>query len=373
MLSVKGEKPVKRCRQEAVVVERVRIIQTAEREGVSAAAREHQCSRTTVYALCRRYEAAGLAGLCNRPRGPREPVVEELAELIVAVKLEGLHRSTAKVQQLVEERYGWRVSRQTVWRVLSTRGLARVIDREPLQRFERPHPNELWQLDLKEDVRTGAGTAHLLAVVDDATRFCLGGEWIRRKTEPAVLGALARVLRQCGVPEAILTDRGTVFFGPATRQAGLTTYQLALDALGVRACFAKPYKPRTKGKVEKFIQFVQRDFIREKADTVRDLAELNARWAGWVRWYNEQRPHASVGDLPPARHYQASRRAAPAELETLLRVHVPRKVARDGTISLRGQRYALPADLIGRHVWVGLLGDEIIVEHGGRTIATFGG
>jgi len=207
--------------------------------------------------------------------------------------------------------------------------------------------------------------------VDDATRFCLGGGWVRRKNEPAVLGELARVFRQWGLPDAVLSDRGAVFYGPATRQAGLTTYQLSLEALGTRACFAKAYKPRTKGKVEKFIQFVERDFIREVADQVTDLADLNRRWAEWVRWYNEQRPHSSLGNLPPARRYQASRRAAPVELERLLQVEVMRKVARDCTISLGGQRYLLPADLIGRHVWVGVLGDQISVEHAGRTVMTF--
>ena len=48
-------------------------------------------------------------------------------------------------------------------------------------------------------------------MIADASRYCLGGEWISRKCEPAVLGALARVLRRFGLPEAILTDRDSVF------------------------------------------------------------------------------------------------------------------------------------------------------------------
>jgi len=187
----------------------------------------------------------------------------------------GPHRSTSKIRQLLAERYGWRVSRQTVWRVLSARGLARVVDREPLQRFERPQPNQLWQMDLKEDVPTPAGKAHLLAIVDDASRFCLGGHWLESKAEAPVLGALARVLRRFGLPQAILSDRASVFYGPASRTSGLTTYQLALDALGVKARFARPYKPRTKGKVEKFIQFVNQDFLAEVKGKVRDVADLN--------------------------------------------------------------------------------------------------
>jgi len=364
---------VKGLRQEAAVIERLQVVVLAQQEGISEAARRFACSRTTVYKLLSRFERGGLEGLVNRPRGPQAPLAPEAEELIVELKVHGPHRSSSKIQQLLEERYGFSVSRQTVWRVLSSRGLARLVDREPLQRFQRPQPNQLWQMDFKEDVATPAGKAHLLAVIDDASRFCLGGEWIPRKSEPQVLGALGRVLRRFGLPEAILTDRDTVFYGPASRQSGLTTYQMALEAMGVRAVFAKPYKPRTKGKVEKFIQFVIHDFLAEVKDQVQDVADLNRRWEAWLPWYNERRPHASLGEVPPAQRFSASRRAAPADLERLLRVEVMRKVARDCTISLRGKRYELPAALIGRHVWVGQLGDQLTIEHAGRIVATYVG
>lgn len=362
---------MERLRQEARVIERFQIVQRAREEGVMAAARAYQCSRTTVYQLMARYEREGLRGLMNRPRGPQAPIREEIRQAIIELKTNGLHRSTAKLQQLLEEEYGWPVSRQTVWRVLSERGLARLVEREPLQRFERPQPNQLWQMDLKEEVRIRSGKVHLLAVVDDATRYCLGGEWIASKAEPAVLGALAKVLEQHGLPEAILTDRGSVFYGPATRQAGLTTYQLALETLGMKAIFARPYKARTKGKVEKFIQTVAHDFLREVRLEEMALAELNDRWEQWMSWYNERRPHASLGDLPPARRFRPSRRPAPPELRKLLQVEASRKVRRDATISVRGQVYAVPPDLIGRHVWVGHLGDTVTIEHGGQILATY--
>jgi transposase InsO family protein len=365
------EEALRGIRQEAGVIERIKIIEAAREQGVSAAARHYGCSRTTVYALLRRHRQQGLEGLLNQPRGPRLPMGEDIVELIVACKLHGLHRSTAKIQQLVQEETGLRVSRQSVWRVLSGRGLARLTDREPLHRFERPQANDLWQMDLKEDVSTPAGKAHLLAMIDDSSRFCLGGEWIASKGQAAVLGALAKVLRQWGLPQAILTDRATVFYGPATAKAGLTTYQLALEALGVTASFAKAYKPRTKGKVEKFIQFVIRDFLKEVEGKVRDVGELNQYWQAWLPWYNERRPHASLGDLPPARRFHASARPAPAELERLLQVEVSRRGARDCSISVQGKRYAVPADLIGRHVWVGVLGNTLTIEHAGKTIATY--
>ena len=358
-------------RQEARVVERFRIIEVAEAESVTEAARRYGCSRTTVYKLLARYRQGGLRALMNRPRGPREPIPEEVVELVVELKASAPHRATSKVQQLLGERYGIRLSRQSIWRILSARGLARIMDPEPLVRFERPQPNQLWQMDLKEDLVFPFGRAHLLCVIDDASRWCVGGRWITDKKEPTVLGALAAILERAGLPEAILTDRDTLFYGPATRQTGLTTYQLGMEALGVKTTFAKAYKPRTKGKIEKFIGFVERDFIWEVKDQVGSLADLQDRWDRWCQWYCHRRPHSSLGDLPPAHRYQASRRAAPAELRKLLQVEISRLVRRDATISLRGQRFAVPPELMGKHVWVGLLGGDITIEHAGRTVATY--
>ena len=358
-------------RQEATVIARLRIIEVAERESVTEAARRFSCSRTTVYGLLARYQRGGLLGLANQPRGSHEGIPEEVVELVVALKASAPHRASTKVQQLLWERYEIELSRQSIWRILSARGLARVSDPEPIGRFERPHPNQLWQMDLKEDVSFSFGTAHLLTLLDDASRYCLGGVWIRDKREYTVLGAVATLLERVGLPEAILTDRASVFYGPPSRQRGLTTYQQALAALGIKATFARPYKPRTKGKVEKFIQFLERDFIWEHQHDLLDFPPLQRAWEEWYDWYNQRRPHASLGGRPPATRYTPSQRAAPAELRRLLAVETLRSVRRDATISLDGRPYAVPPEFMGKHVWVGRLGDDITIEHAGRVVARY--
>lgn len=59
-------------RQEALIAERFRIVDCAERESVTEAPRRFACSRTTVYKLLARYRQGGLLVLANRPRGPKE-------------------------------------------------------------------------------------------------------------------------------------------------------------------------------------------------------------------------------------------------------------------------------------------------------------
>jgi transposase InsO family protein len=294
-----------------------------------------------------------------------------VVELVVALKTSHPFRASSKIQRLLQERHQITLSRQSIWRILSARGLARIQDPEPLPRFERPLPNQLWQMDLKEDVVFPFGKAHLLPLLDDASRYCLGGAWIRDKQEPTVLGALAGLLERVGLPEAILSDRDTCFYGPATRPSGLSTYRLTLEAIGTKPIFAKAYKPRTKGKIEKFIGFVETDFIWEIKDSVGSFLDLQKAWEEWYTWYDQVRPHSSIGDVPPATRYTPSRRPAPRELRQLLQIETTRLVRRDATISLQGRRLAVPAELMGKHVWVSRLGEDITIEHAGHVVATY--
>jgi len=285
---------VRKARQQAVVVARMRIVVTAEEAGISAATRRWECARSTVQRLVRRFREGGPEALCNQLRGPRGGIGEEVRELIVALKLAHLSRSCEKIRRLLEE-LGYVVHRQTVWRVLSERGLARVQESEPLRRFQHSQPNDLWQLDVMEDEPVRFGKVHLVAALDDHSRFCVGAQFVRRKGEAEILGALAGFLKRWGLPKALLTDRSVIFWGGSGDLArGMSTYQLALGSLGVRAAFAAPYKPRTKGKIERFLSFLQRDFLAEQSAQVRDLEHLNRELAGWLEGYNHRRPHASL-------------------------------------------------------------------------------
>jgi len=361
---------VRNRRREAVALARWRIVDTALREGYSAAAREHGRARSTVQRLVRRYEEGGFWALCNQPRGCREPIAVEVKELIVELKLAQPGRSTEKLRQLLEKA-GLPVSRQTVWRVLAERGLARLEEREPLVRFVQGAPNDLWQLDLLEDEKVAFGKVHLVAALDDHSRFCVGARFVPRKRETDILGALAGFLGRWGLPQAILTDRAVSFFGTQEVPSGMTTYQLALAALAIRAAFAAPYKPRCKGKIERFFSFLLRDFLAEVRGHVHSLEELNGKLERWVEWYNWRRPHSSLAAGPPGQHYHGSQRAAPPELESLLAVEVSRRVDRSSTIPFRGLRLAVPPEYLGKKVWLQHLGDQLTIRANNRIIAKY--
>mgnify|MGYP001146696173 CR=1 FL=1 len=179
---------------------RFRMVEVAQREGVTAAARQFEVSRPTVYKVVHRWETEGVQGLLNRPRGGQGAIGPEIVEAIVLYKVDKVDRSTRKIQELVAREQGVRVSRQTVWRVLSERGLARIVDPTPIQPFEKPQPNDLWQIDLMENEATPFGRVHLIAALDDRSRYLLSGRFSERRSEEVVLTVLAEALERWGRP-----------------------------------------------------------------------------------------------------------------------------------------------------------------------------
>ena len=58
-----------------------------------------------------------------------------------------------------------------------------------------------------------------------------------------------------------------------------------------------PYTPRWNGKVERFIQTLDREWAKARVwpnNQTRDRA-----LSSFMRYYNRRRPHSSLGDRPP--------------------------------------------------------------------------
>ena len=74
-------------------------------------------------------------------------------------------------------------------------------------------------------------------------------------------------------------------------------HRLACQRLGLKHLFTQPYRPRTNGKAERFIQTLINDWGRGRlyANSAERTKALNA----WLNHYNFRRPHGSLGHKPP--------------------------------------------------------------------------
>ncbi len=170
-----------------------------------------------------------------------------------------------------------------------------------------------------------------------------------------------------GLPQALLSDRES-YFKP-TGPTGEADYQDSARRLGIRPAYAR--RARTKGKIERLFQFLQRDFVLEQLDAP-SVGAVNAAFGQWSEAYNFGHASRALDGEAPAAHYVPSGRLLqPEELELLLVHEEPRKVARTGTISYYGRPYRVPDAYMGRRVWTRLKGDRLTIQVGRQTLAEY--
>jgi transposase InsO family protein len=148
-------------------------------------------------------------------------------------------------------------SESTIYRVLVRHSFIRLTPRrrrrEDYQRWERPEPMQLWQLDIVDSDQLVAGQkTKVITGVDDHSRKCVIASVVLRATGRAVCLALVAAFRRYGVPDEILTDNGKQFTARFNPGGGETMFERILRQNGVIQRLTKPRSPTTTGKVERF-------------------------------------------------------------------------------------------------------------------------
>ena len=128
--------------------------------------------------------------------------------------------------------------------------------------------------------------------IDDATRLAYAEVLADEKAHSAVafLGRALEFFARHGITvEAVMTDNGSAYVSHAHRQA--------LRERGIRHLTTRPYRPRTNGKAERFIQTLLRRWAYGRAYSTS--AERTTALDAWLLHYNFTRPHGSLGHKPP--------------------------------------------------------------------------
>ena len=159
-------------------------------------------------------------------------------------------------------------------------------------------------------VRLADGSeAKIVSGIDDHSpvRGVGAGSWRGRRPGRCAM-RLSCAMTAHGVPEEILTDNGKVFtarFGPGP---GPVLFDRICAENGIRHILTAPRSPTTTGKVERWHKTLRREFLDGKV--FASIADAQAQLDGWVRHYNHERPHQSIGRVPPDRTVPARRAAA---------------------------------------------------------------
>jgi transposase InsO family protein len=203
----------------------------------------------------------------------------------------------------------------TVWRALKRAGLSRPPKqtREQPRRYEWPCPGDLLHIDSKRFVRftrpghavTGdrhrtsaekrmrIGYEWVHSLVDDHSRLAYS-ELHRDEKAATVTGFVERGLSfyaDHGIePKRLLSDNAWTY----TRNQALA--QL-LGSRQIRHLLIPPRRPQVNGKVERYQLTLKREWAL--GQIYRSSDHRAHALPHWLRYYNERRPHSSLGGRPP--------------------------------------------------------------------------
>lgn len=288
---------------------RALIVQRVE-AGVPVAAIAHMfgISRQTVYKWLRRHREGGDAFLLDR-----RPIAKTFPTQIPFERLsriEALRRTRRMLGREISTVLN--MPRSTVIKYLKKLGIERLAKLDlPLliQRYEYAAAGELVHIDIKKLGRfnqvghrihgdrtrfkyQAVGYDHVYVCVDDFTR--LAYLEIRPREDrfeaAAFLSSAAAWFAHHGIRFArVMTDNGKVF--------GSGAWSDVMQSLGARHIRTQPYRPRTNGKAERFIQSMLRECAYGIAFQTSD--ERRGALVAWNRYYNQERPHSALKLLPP--------------------------------------------------------------------------
>jgi len=285
---------------------------------ISAAAAAFQTSSKTCGKWVSRFRASSECGLLDRSCAPHHVAnrTDEHAVQAIAA-LRRLRFTGAEIAELLDRPLS------TVSGILTRIGMGRLgrLGLEPAVRYERARPGELVHIDVKKlgKIKDGAGHRvhgnrrfqrpatktnaagqrerqtgweYVHVAIDDATRLA----YVEVLTDEKALTAIGFLRRAVAhfasygmTVERLMTDNGSAY-----RSA---VHAIACRTLGIRHLRTRPYRPQTNGKAERFIRTLLGGWAY--GAIYRDSRERNAALAGWLDFYNRQRPHGALSHNPP--------------------------------------------------------------------------
>ena len=309
------------------------------------------------------YKKRGLDGLIPKPRrdrGRSRCIDDALSE-----KIETLAKGQPDLDGpgLLAELRAQRTrgepvpSLSSLYRFLRTHGLdqRRAPHRRDHRAYSFDFANDCWQ----SDIMFGPSLAlpdgsrkktYLIGILDDATRVIAHAQFYFQQHLMVLKDCLKQALLKRGVCRRLYLDNGKIF---RSRLILLMAAQL-----GIHIIHSRPYRPQGRAKIERWFRRVRRGFLaRIDLNRIADLEALNRLFFAWIEGEYHSRPHRGLGgETPLDRWMRLSENIRPlppeVDLEELFRDEITRRVTKDGTFTLKGQRFEAGPTLIGEKITV---------------------
>ncbi len=194
-------------------------------------------------------------------------------------------------------REGYEINQKRTRRIYSELGMQlrnktpkrRVKAKLRDDRHEAIGPNDVWAMDFVHDQLATGSKIRILTIVDTFSRYvpALDPRFSYRAED--VVRTLEQVCPEIGYPKTIRVDQGSEF---VSRDLDLWAY-----AKGVTLDFSRPGKPTDNAYIEAFNGRLRAECLN--AHWFLTLADAAEKLEAWRRYYNEERPHGSIGHKVP--------------------------------------------------------------------------
>jgi putative transposase len=164
-----------------------------------------------------------------------------------------------------------------------------LVDRD----FTASRPDELWVADFCY-LRCWEGMVFFSFVIDAYSRRVVGWQFSQSMRTDLVLDALRMALtrRQAGA------DVQLIHHSDAGSQYTSLAFQQELDDHGVLASIGSVGDAFDNAMAESFVDTFKTELISDRV--WRSRSQLELAIVEWVAWFNTERLHESLGDIPPA-------------------------------------------------------------------------
>ncbi|MCO6458174.1 MAG: transposase [Pirellulaceae bacterium] len=219
--------------------------------------------------------------------------------------------------------------------------------RREVRSYEAEYVGSLWHLDFHHGslkVLSASGQWQrplVLGILDDHSRLCCHVQWYLSETAEDLVHGLSQAIQKRGLPRALMTDNGSAMIAEEVGQG--------LLRLSISHQKTLPYSPYQNGKQESFWGTLEGRLMRMLAGVQElTLDFLNHASQAWAEMEYNRARQREMAAAPLERFASAPDvlRASPssAALREAFRLDTNRRQRQsDGTISLEGKRFEIPA------------------------------
>jgi transposase InsO family protein len=285
-------------------------------------------SLSTLKRKLKKYQQGGFFELFRKgrsDRGKARVVSDQIIDRAIELKKEQGRRSDVTINRFLEDEFGIKLSRSTLYWHLKNAGATRIklgITKAPVRgRWSREHTHDLWVGDFSDGPWVIDGNeivaTYLSAFIDCHSRYGIEAEYYYRHNLDVLIDSLIQALSKHGAPWGLYLDNAKVYHSHGLK--------MACHIMATRLIHRPKGDPAPGGIIERFIQTIQDQFEAEvRAGEILTLEQLNRAFSAWLSVGYHKQIHSEIKNTPEDQYQKGLKAIRKVDMQQILRAFMHR-------------------------------------------------